>query len=34
MNKKYLIYAALILAGYMLHDQIAKLPFVSKLPTV
>jgi hypothetical protein len=34
MNKKYLVYAVLILAGYMLHDQISKLPLVSKLPTV
>ena len=34
MNHKYLVYAGLILVGYVLHDQIAKLPLVNKIPSV
>lgn len=32
MNKKYLLYAALILAGAMASDKILALPVLNKLP--
>jgi hypothetical protein len=34
MKKEYVVVLLAVLAGYMLHDQIAKLPLVNKLPTV
>lgn len=33
-SKKYLFYAVLVLAGYMLAPQISKIPLVNKLPQV
>jgi hypothetical protein len=32
--KKYLPYIIAGLVGYVFHDQIAKLPLVSKIPTM
>ena len=34
MDKKWLFYAALVLAGYVFAPQIGKLPLLSKLPQV
>jgi hypothetical protein len=34
MKNQWVKYAVAILAGYMLKDQIAKLPGVNKLPSV
>lgn len=34
MKNKYVMYGALLLLGYVLKDQIAKVPGVNKLPTV
>lgn len=34
MNQKYLIYAALILAGVVFADKIRALPVLNKLPTL
>lgn len=33
MNKKYVVYAVIFLAGVMLADRVRSLPGVSKLPT-
>lgn len=34
MDKKWLIYAGLVLAGVVFADKIRALPLLSKLPTV
>jgi hypothetical protein len=34
MDKKWLLYAALILAGVVFHDKIRALPGGSKIPTL
>lgn len=34
MDKKYLIYIGLVLAGVVFADKIRALPFMNKLPTV
>jgi hypothetical protein len=34
MNKKWITYAVVALAAYVLRDQIAKVPGVNKLPSV
>jgi len=33
MNKKYVVYAVIFLAGVMLADRVRSLPGVNKLPT-
>lgn len=34
MDKKWLVYLALILAGYVFAPQISRIPLVNKLPQV
>jgi hypothetical protein len=34
MNKKYIVYAVIFLAGVVLADKVRSLPVVNKLPTL